>query len=583
MDIQIHRGARQIGGTAVEIAAGRTRLLIDCGSELNGAQGTISDASMRELLRTRQFDAVLLTHYHGDHIGLLDAIPEDMPIYMSPAIFTVLKTQQRFLKQPKMQALLDDAQGRLHIIPPGGTFLLGDFAITPYYVDHSAYYAYMYVLEAEGKVVLHSGDFRAHGKLGGALKKLLPRLVRRHHSIDVLLVEGTLLGRNDAANLTASQRDGWPEVACASEAQLEAEALHLFQRQRQNFIICSSTNFDSLDGFCRAAAKAHLPIYAQSHLAAQMKAFPGIEEKHRNVYHLPDVTGRPPKKLMKDRPQEFVCLIGTLMNPESFDYYADIMRMFPDAQIIYSMWTGYLRKGSSACIDALADFVGSWPRGAFLHTSGHAKPEDLKWFIETLQPRGAILPMHSMHPEELKNIGVSETLVDRMICFLQDGDVYHTERNYAMKTWMEKEKKERLLEPERKFDECVQAIVLLHHKAQTCTVYLRTWHFPKMSIECEFDWRQYNGLQCEAEVQASGQDVGIFRSDDALFKATDVFETLQQGDMQRADIDEDTSIVTMNYFAVTPELLLCDVKSKNVCFELERKRYTITNFMVSPV
>lgn len=44
MDIQIHRGARQIGGTAVEIAAGQTRLLIDCGSELDGARGEIGRA-----------------------------------------------------------------------------------------------------------------------------------------------------------------------------------------------------------------------------------------------------------------------------------------------------------------------------------------------------------------------------------------------------------------------------------------------------------------------------------------------------------------------------------------------------------
>ena len=434
MDIQIHRGARQIGGMAVEMASGNTHLLIDCGSELAGARGAVSDTSMRELLRTGQFDAVLLTHYHGDHIGLLDAVPEDTPIYMSPAIYTVLTTQQRFLKQPKMQALLDDAQGRLHIVPAGTTFPLGDSDVTPYYVDHSAYYSYLYVLEAEGKVVLHSGDFRAHGKLGGALKKLLPRLVQLHKGIDVLLVEGTLLGRNDAANLAAFQREGWTEVRCESETQLEEEALRLFQRHRQNFIICSSTNFDSLNGFCEAAAKAHLPIYAHPHLAAQMKAFPGIEEKHRNVYHFPDVTGRPPKKLLSDRPQAFVRLIGTLMNPKSFDYYADILRTFPDAQIIYSMWTGYLRKGSSACIDALADFVTSWPCGAFLHTSGHAKPSDLKWFIETIRPREAILPMHSMHPEELKNIGVSGKLAER-IRLLQDGEVYPADGTKGGASW----------------------------------------------------------------------------------------------------------------------------------------------------
>lgn len=152
-----------------------------------------------------------------------------------------------------------------------------------------------------------------------------------------------------------------------------------------------------------------------------------------------------------------------------------------------------------------------------------------------------------------------------------------------MKEW-EKIKKEWLVGTERDFVECVQAIVLLHHKAQTCTVYLRTWHFPKMSAECEFDWRQYNQLQAIAEEQASGQSAGVFKSDvDSLdLNNKSSFEVWLQGDMQRADIDDDTSIVTMDYFGLTPEQMLRSAEGRNLWFEMDQKQYMIMNVVVSP-
>ena len=154
----------------------------------------------------------------------------------------------------------------------------------------------------------------------------------------------------------------------------------------------------------------------------------------------------------------------------------------------------------------------------------------------------------------------------------------------VMKEW-EKVKKEWLVEPERDFVECVQAIVLLHHKAQTGTVYLRTWHLPKMSVVCEFDWRQYNQLQAIAEEQASGQSAGVFKSDVDPLDRNDqsFFEVWMQGDVQRADMDDDTSIVTMNYFGLTLEGMLSSTEGKNLWFAMDQKRYTITKIVTSPV
>ena len=64
----VHRGTRNIGGCCTEVAYNGTRIAIDFGiplpeekaSKLNIPGLTTGESS---------FDAVLFTHYHGDHVG----------------------------------------------------------------------------------------------------------------------------------------------------------------------------------------------------------------------------------------------------------------------------------------------------------------------------------------------------------------------------------------------------------------------------------------------------------------------------------------------------------------------------------
>ena len=63
---------------------------------------------------------------------------------------------------------------------------IGDMHVTPYFVSHSACDAYMFLIEAEGKSVLHTGDFREHGYLGkGLIPTLETYIVKR--GVDVLI------------------------------------------------------------------------------------------------------------------------------------------------------------------------------------------------------------------------------------------------------------------------------------------------------------------------------------------------------------------------------------------------------------
>jgi ribonuclease J len=71
--------------------------------------------------------------------------------------------------------------------------------ITPYFTDHSAFDAYMFVVEADNKRVLHTGDFRGHGFKS---KKLVQMLEYYMKDIDYIICEGSNIERPDAAAKT---------------------------------------------------------------------------------------------------------------------------------------------------------------------------------------------------------------------------------------------------------------------------------------------------------------------------------------------------------------------------------------------
>ena len=68
--------------------------------------------------------------------------------------------------------------------------VVGPFKITPFLVDHSAFDAYALLVEADGRRLFYTGDFRAHGRKAELFKRLLREPPA---AVDVLLIEGIML------------------------------------------------------------------------------------------------------------------------------------------------------------------------------------------------------------------------------------------------------------------------------------------------------------------------------------------------------------------------------------------------------
>lgn len=204
MNITIHRGANQIGGCITEISTEDCKVLIDLGSNLPGTgKVELTAEQVSEIIEGA--DAVFYTHYHGDHIGLHHLVPAHVPQYLGPGAKEVLLGKYEALMAHGDYTKLVEAVKRMHTYHTARRMDVsgkGKIFVTPYFVSHSAFDAYMLLIECEGKRILHTGDFRGHGFLG---KGLFPTLETWIENVDVLITEGTMLGRKQEHVLTEGE------------------------------------------------------------------------------------------------------------------------------------------------------------------------------------------------------------------------------------------------------------------------------------------------------------------------------------------------------------------------------------------
>ena len=166
MKLIIHRGTNQIGGCVTEIESDGYKIFIDFGEQLSGTK----------LVELRPIDgltcgdvsksALFFTHYHGDHIGkIADALP-DLPIYVGKTALEIFKCLEEKLSYIPDPNKAEKHKKNLERIQTINTFealhriTIGGITVTPLVVDHSAFDAYMFIVEADNKRILHTGFSR---------------------------------------------------------------------------------------------------------------------------------------------------------------------------------------------------------------------------------------------------------------------------------------------------------------------------------------------------------------------------------------------------------------------------------------
>ncbi len=436
MDIKIHRGLEQIGGCITEISTATTRIFIDMGQNLPGVGEPTTAEEDRQMVEDifaqnrKEHEAVFYTHSHEDHIGLFRYVPEGVPQYIGEGakeimiaknesiIDTILKVNMinRFkLKtddKPEEKAAEEQAatrapnhNGMLQRLKAFNTWQrpkphtaprpieVGDIRVTPFFCSHSAYDCYMLLIEADGKRIWHTGDFREHGYLG---KGLMPTIRHYATDIDILITEGTMLGRTDQ---------------CIHEREVSRRMALAMEAFKYVVVLASSTDIERLASIKQAARLAKKDYYISNRF---MKKTMSIFTR-REASNSKGLFDFHPKTLKAGILGRMMCKRGFVFiaTASQLTYVKNFCKGINPSEVllIYSAWDGYYKDPEQAKANPFyKQFRDAFDNVVDIHTSGHADRETLAKVITAINPKEAIIGIHKDPGTSLKSLDLPEEL-----------------------------------------------------------------------------------------------------------------------------------------------------------------------------
>ena len=406
MKITIHRGIDQIGGCITEISTNIARILIDLGQNLPDGKGVVNDKfASREAIEkiTQDIDAIFYTHYHGDHLGLFHYVHNNVRQYIGKAAkrVAICKHTQLSYINGREELSAEEIAGlkEMKELSPGQPVNIKDIKVIPYFVSHSAYDAYMFLIEADGKRLLHTGDFRGHGYLSKGLLPTIEKLILPKGKVNFLITEGTMLSRFGEKVM--------------SENDLQKKATKIMTGYKNVFVMCSSTDMERLATFYAGNKQLKKPLVCDRFQKNIFEIFTKSASKHTTLFSFDEVYDFNPNKselinLMTDKG---FCMFVRATEKFEFYYQTLVSLLDPNETVlIYSMWKEYINTNGKHAIQRYIDFVSMFPNMEKLHTSGHASPECLTNVCNLVNPNLGIIPIHSEDSASYVNLPIKEHL-----------------------------------------------------------------------------------------------------------------------------------------------------------------------------
>lgn len=404
LKIIIYRGAAEIGGTILEVTDGSTRIIIDAGLPL---QSDDPECDMYSLPKVKglfsgdqpKIDAVIISHSHLDHYGLIPYIHNSIPIYMS--VGTMVMVQLNLKDKDSLD------QKKICHFESEKIFQVGSLEIKAFLMDHSAYDAYAFEVKDKESVIIYSGDFRSHGRKSFRFENFLRKASK---NADILFLEGTNLGNKKESKYT--------------EKNVEEKIISLLDGSYPVLFQCSAQNVDRLVSFYKAAARKKrwlvIDIYTAEiltklHQLGTRIPYPSLQYPLIKVFYPFFQTKgiyskknsvvanqfRPfyiSKSFIKANKNKVLMMVRP-------SFMIDLKKIGVQNGIyIYSLWQGYRSLATQKKFEIYLENNGFLFHS--IHSSGHATHETLKKTLTILNPKRCI-PVHSAHPNIMKEMSSS--------------------------------------------------------------------------------------------------------------------------------------------------------------------------------
>ena len=374
MDIYIHRGQNQIGGSIIEIYDDKTRLFFDIGINLNEC-GEVKVPEIDGLFfGVPNCDGIFISHYHADHLGLTDKLLDGIPLFMGEKAYNIITAAANYRKK--------QLSFKPHYIYNKERIVIGDFIITPFLCDHSAFDSYMFLIENGGQTVLYTGDFRANGRLD--FDSLLADLP----TVDVLITEGTTLTREGRENL---QEELLENIAVDYIKYKKGPAFIMMSAQNIDRLVTAQNVADQtdrvflLDVYAAKIAKSCgiLSDKARVFITGGDKQYEQLQQFSANKIGKYEISKTPFLMCIRKSMKNYLSKLNDLVS-------------FEDGVLFYGMWKGYMEQpGMKELLDWM---ISKGVKIHILHTSGHADSNTIEKIIETTTPK-TIIPVHTENSE----------------------------------------------------------------------------------------------------------------------------------------------------------------------------------------
>ena len=402
--VTYHKGVDTIGGTNIEIAYGDAHIFFDLGTEYR-PELDLPDESYQTLIQNRlipklddfydehltgaprwkekfQHSAAFISHLHLDHTKMLNFVDQRIPVYSTPATIKLLKRLNRdgnFLLpaagHPK------EYLRPLTELPVHHKVKIGEIEVEFYPVDHDADGAVSFLIHTPDAFIVYTGDLRLHGYHPEWTRAMMKAAA----GCDLLISEG--VGVSFPQDLD-KPRKPWSE-------QLLIEKLVALVENADGRPTTFNTypgNISRLEAICDAQPRTVVLTADRAWLLQQ------ITGRKVNYYYSPSA-----KMLPELDPSLEVDYQMLLADKDTYlwqveDHFEDLqpntLYIHSDAEPLGDFDPAYQK-----FLDMLAAHHVEFVR---LACSGHATAAELDEIIAGIKPQ-LLTPIHSFHPENLKN------------------------------------------------------------------------------------------------------------------------------------------------------------------------------------
>jgi ribonuclease J len=433
-------GVSEIGGNKVLLEDGGTRIFLDFGKSFNAEdqffsggisprmvngigdylefdllpklEGLYAEDQIKQTeipYRHVEYQGVLVSHAHVDHVGYLNLLDKSLPVYCGETSKTILSA-------------LYDSQGTnvdpstFKCFRTGDKIRIDDLEISPIHVDHSIPGAYGFIIHTSEGTIIYTGDLRLHGPVAKMTEEFVAKAAEEKPM--ALICEGTRVGQEESRKLHSEMevRDAANKLVSSTTKLVttsfygrDIDRLNTFYSiavaNKRKFVISMKTALL----LTRLKEDIHLTVPDVLHdgniLVYKKRKKTGVFDEHDYYkWERPFLDKAIDHKFVHDNQSKVIFAI----EPNNFTELIDIR---PDSggNYIYSMSEPHseLEEVDEAI---QRNWLTHFSMGlSQIHASGHAPPREIERIISDIKPK-TLIPIHTEHPEKFNEFAHDKSM-----------------------------------------------------------------------------------------------------------------------------------------------------------------------------